>query len=156
MDDDTITFFLVFIAMWVAILLSTSAYIGAFNVLKPKAGVVLLQSQDLEHKLIIVNPIVINSSFSYGSVDYIFYIYNDKSFNQSITFSWHLSKGMMEEASYIVFYSSLGQNTTISSGQVLECYVRFSIADGAPQNIVDRITGLRPAVILYVNAELLK
>lgn len=153
MDDDTIAFFLIFGIIWAVILSLVSAYSGVFEFTKPRAGVILLLSPDLEKKQIILSPLQIKGQFSSG-LDYVFYVYNDKSFNQSVSLDWWLEFQMVEEAQYVTFYSSQGKKFTIANQTLLECYVQFSVSSSAPQRISERIEKLNPGVHLEVSASL--
>jgi len=154
LDDDTAAFLLIFGAIWAVIFVVTSAYSGAFEISKPQAGVMLLQSHDLNQKQILISPMLIRGQFSTGSIDYVFYVYNDKNYDQSVVLNWQLGFQMVEEVQYVVFYSSLGKNFTIANKTLLECYVKFSISSSAPQNIKDVLESISPLEIyLSVNAK---
>jgi hypothetical protein len=151
-DDDTTSFFLIFFAIWAVILVVASAYSGAHELSKPQAGVMLLQSPDLNQKQILINPMLIRGQFSTGSIDCVFYIYNEKTYSQNVTIGWWLGFQMVEEAKYVDFYCSAGKNFMIANKTLLECYVKFSVAASAPQNVKDKLADGNPGIYLVVTA----
>lgn len=72
-------------------------------------------------------------------MEWICHVYNPKSFNQTVEFTWSLAFQMEEEAKYVSFYSSLGQNFTVNSWECLECHLSFSIKDETPAKAVKKL-----------------
>lgn len=137
MDDDLITFFVIFAAIMIGMALGLNALVTSTQPLAlPSSQVLALMNNDPAHKQIITLPTTVAGVISdSSSVTILFYAYNPLEVDQRVNITWWVT--MQLDKNYIIatlngtpINDTSSETFALPTNQTKECLLSFSLKEG--------------------------